>query len=200
MILMAAKRTVAADSSRVLMRVVQCAQPHACISILTTCNLHSQVIAASLSRCVAERAAMLDSFDGLHTSPVKRGCAAQATITYKWNCWAKRHLFIELGLYLTWLIAFQVFVLLFQARALPFEFSHQGGASILSGRPGGTWVHVADVMAILRIDTQLSHARSHSWCLAHPKCGLAPGNTLSHCKDRLHMGGDSAKNSFQIAG
>ena len=132
MILMAANRTVAADSSRVLMRVVQCAQPHACISILTTCNLHSQVIAASLSRCVAERAAMLDPFYGLHTSPIKMCCAAQATITYKWNCWAKRHLFIELGLYLTWLIAFQVFVLLFQAHALPLN-SFTRGLHQLSG-------------------------------------------------------------------
>ena len=39
----------------------------------------------------------------------------QATITFKWNAWAKRCLLVELGLYLTWLIAFQVFVLLFQA-------------------------------------------------------------------------------------
>ena len=80
-------------------------------------------------------------------------CAAQATITYKWNCWAKRHLFIELGLYLTWLIAFQVFVLLFQARALPFEFSHQGGASIVRptrrvlGRCGRCDGHIAHTYA-----------------------------------------------------
>ena len=39
----------------------------------------------------------------------------QATITFKWNSWAKKCLLVELGLYLTWLIAFQVFVLLFQA-------------------------------------------------------------------------------------
>ncbi len=39
----------------------------------------------------------------------------QATITFKWNSWAKRCLLVELCLYLTWLIAFQVFVLLFQA-------------------------------------------------------------------------------------
>ena len=39
---------------------------------------------------------------------------AQATITYKWNAWAKRYLFAEGGVYLTWLIAFQIFVLLFQ--------------------------------------------------------------------------------------
>lgn len=55
MILMAANRSVAADSSRVLMRVVQCAQPHACISILVTCNRHNQVIAASLFQDVLLR-------------------------------------------------------------------------------------------------------------------------------------------------
>ena len=43
----------------------------------------------------------------------------QATITYKWNAWAKRYLIGEGVLYLTWLIAFQIFVLLFQA-GLPF--------------------------------------------------------------------------------
>ena len=40
---------------------------------------------------------------------------AQATITYKWNAWAKKYLIGEGVLYLTWLIAFQIFVLLFQA-------------------------------------------------------------------------------------
>lgn len=40
---------------------------------------------------------------------------AQATITFKWNAWAKRYLIAEGIVYLTWLVAFQIFVLLFQA-------------------------------------------------------------------------------------
>lgn len=43
----------------------------------------------------------------------------QATITFKWNAWAKRTLWVELGMYLTWLVAFQIFVLLFQASSAP---------------------------------------------------------------------------------
>ena len=39
----------------------------------------------------------------------------QATITFKWKAWARKLLFVELGFYLTWLLAFQGFVLLFQA-------------------------------------------------------------------------------------
>jgi hypothetical protein len=46
----------------------------------------------------------------------KRICVPclQAVISFKWQQWAQRMLDIELGFYLLWLLAFQVFVLLFQ--------------------------------------------------------------------------------------
>lgn len=40
--------------------------------------------------------------------------AVQAVIHFKWNKWARRFLLIELGAYVTWLLAFTSFTLLFQ--------------------------------------------------------------------------------------
>ena len=53
---------------------------------------------------------------------------AQATITFKWNAWAKRYLIAEGVVYLTWLIGFQIFVLLFQV-GFAVDLSVQHGTS-----------------------------------------------------------------------
>ena len=44
-----------------------------------------------------------------------RQAHAQAVISFKWNTWASKFLYFELGLYLLWLTSFQAFCLLFQA-------------------------------------------------------------------------------------
>ena len=41
--------------------------------------------------------------------------AVEAVLDFKWRTWAKHLLWAELGAYVIWLAAFQVFVLLFQA-------------------------------------------------------------------------------------
>lgn len=41
--------------------------------------------------------------------------AVKAVITFKWGVW-KRYLHMEVACYLLWLLAFQAFVLIFQAR------------------------------------------------------------------------------------
>ena len=41
--------------------------------------------------------------------------AVEAVLDFKWRTWAKHLLWAELGAYIIWLAAFQVFVLLFQA-------------------------------------------------------------------------------------
>ena len=42
--------------------------------------------------------------------------AVEAVLDFKWRSWARNMLWAELAAYLLWLGAFQVFVLLFQAR------------------------------------------------------------------------------------
>lgn len=44
--------------------------------------------------------------------------AVKAVITYKWGVW-RRMLHAELACYLVWVLAFQAFVLIFQARRPP---------------------------------------------------------------------------------
>ncbi len=44
--------------------------------------------------------------------------AVKAVITYKWGVW-RRVLHAELACYLVWVLAFQAFVLIFQARRRP---------------------------------------------------------------------------------
>ena len=66
----------------------------------------------------------------------------QATITFKWKAWARRLLFVELGFYLMWLLAFQGFVLLFQASpACHDDLPWGSNASSHSSRIGPNGMH-----------------------------------------------------------
>ena len=56
------------------------------------------------------------SFDDLVPPRISlKQAHAQAVISFKWNTWASKFLYFELGLYLLWLMSFQAFCLLFQA-------------------------------------------------------------------------------------
>ena len=70
--------------------------------------------------------------------------AVEAVLDFKWRTWAKYLLWAELGAYMIWLAAFQVFVLLFQASheataCLPATCSAQG--HLAASRPHNLVLH-----------------------------------------------------------
>lgn len=52
-------------------------------------------------------------------------------ITFKWQQWARRWMHAELAMYLVWLLAFQIFVFIFQVRSGFIRAKHLLGWLIL---------------------------------------------------------------------
>ncbi len=96
--------------------------------------------------------------------------AVEAVLDFKWRTWAKHLLWAELGAYIIWLAAFQVFVLLFQA-------SH---------------AVTAYLPAAYSAPSILLHQNHTTWCCTDSKLWSCPGRMRCLLLQSQHASGPDA--------